>query len=253
MPLLQTRELVKAFGGVRAVDGVSIDVDERTITLIIGPNGSGKSTLINLITGFLNADSGRVIFAGKDITNKDPNEIYHYGIVRTFQTPQLMKNMSVVENLLIANVHPGERPFSALRRGFWIKTEEELAERAFSILKFLKLDHLWDRPAGTMSGGQMKLLEIGRALMTEPKMIVMDEPVAGVAPSLAHDILGKLVELRERGITVLLIEHRLDIVLGYVDHLYVMFNGKILTEGRGKEGIGRVVNDPRVAEIYMGG
>jgi branched-chain amino acid transport system ATP-binding protein len=150
-------------------------------------------------------------------------------------------------------VHPGESPLSALRKGSWLKTEEELVERAFSLLKFLKLDHLWDRPAGTLSGGQMKLLEIGRALMTRPKMIVMDEPVAGVAPSLAHDILQKLVELKKEGITVLLIEHRLDIVLGYVDHLYVMFNGRILTEGRGKEGIERVVNDPRVAEIYMGG
>ena len=253
MPLLQTRDLVKTFGGLRAVDGVSIDVDERTLTLVIGPNGSGKSTLINLITGFLKADSGKVIFAGEDITNKEPNEIYHHGIVRTFQTPQLLKSMSVVENLLIANVHPGENPLSALRKGMWIKREEELVERAFSILEFLKLDHLWDRPAGTLSGGQMKLLEIGRALMTEPKMIVMDEPVAGVAPSLAHDILQKLVELKEKGITVLLIEHRLDIVLGYVDHLYVMFNGKILTEGRGKDGIEKVVNDPRVAEIYMGG
>jgi branched-chain amino acid transport system ATP-binding protein len=253
MPLLQTRDLVKTFGGLRAVDGVSIDVEERTLTLIIGPNGSGKSTLINLITGFLKADSGSVIFSGEDITNKEPNEIYHHGIVRTFQTPQILKSMSVIENLLIANVHPGESPLSALRKGSWLKTEEELVERAFSLLKFLKLDHLWDRPAGTLSGGQMKLLEIGRALMTRPKMIVMDEPVAGVAPSLAHDILGKLVELKKEGITVLLIEHRLDIVLGYVDHLYVMFNGKILTEGRGKEGIERVVNDPRVAEIYMGG
>jgi branched-chain amino acid transport system ATP-binding protein len=144
MPLLQTRDVVKTFGGLRAVDGVSIDVDERTLTLIIGPNGSGKSTLINLITGFLKADSGSIIFSGENITNKEPNEIYHHGIVRTFQTPLILRSMSVIENLLIANVHPGETPLSALRKSSWLKTEEELVERAFSLLKFLKLDHLWD-------------------------------------------------------------------------------------------------------------
>ncbi|ACJ15646.1 Hypothetical branched-chain amino acid transport ATP-binding protein livG [Thermococcus onnurineus NA1] len=251
--ILRTENLVKTFGGLRAVDGVSIKVDERTLTLIIGPNGSGKSTLINVITGFLKADSGRVLFKGEDITNMPPNEVYRQGIVRTFQTPQLLKSLTVLENMLIANVHPGEGVISALRKSQWLETEEEYVERAWELLKFLKLDHLWDRPAGSLSGGQMKLLEIGRALMTEPELIVMDEPVAGVAPSLAHDILQKLVSLKEQGITVLLIEHRLDIVLGYVDHLYVMFNGKVLTEGKGRVGIERVVNDPRVAEIYMGG
>lgn len=221
--ILETINLSKSFGGLRVLNNVNIKVDESSLTLIIGPNGSGKSTLINVISGFIPADSGKVIFDGHDITNKSPNEIYNYGVVRTFQTPQPLKEMMVLENLLIAERHVGENVLNALNYKKWINMEEELVEKAFKILKFLKIDHLWDRKAGQLSGGQMKLLEIGRALMTNPKLIIMDEPIAGVAPGLAHEIFSYLIKLKERGITLLIVEHRLDIVLKYIDHLYVMY------------------------------
>ncbi|WP_456418693.1 ABC transporter ATP-binding protein [Methanocaldococcus infernus] len=252
MEILRTENIVKYFGEFKALDRVSISVEKGELTLIIGPNGSGKSTLINVITGFLKADEGRVYFENRDITNKEPNELYHYGIVRTFQTPQPLKALTVLENLLIGEISPGENPLKALMYKTWINKEEEMVEKAFDILEFLKLSHLYDRKAGSLSGGQMKLVEIGRALMTNPKLIVMDEPIAGVAPGLAHDIFNHILELKKKGITFLVIEHRLDIVLRYIDHLYVMFNGKIIAEGKGKE-VEEVIKDPKVVEIYMGG
>ncbi|WP_423792732.1 ABC transporter ATP-binding protein [Methanocaldococcus indicus] len=252
MDILRTENIVKYFGDFKALDNVSISVEKQTVCLVIGPNGSGKSTLINVITGFLKADDGKVIFENKDITNKEPEEIYHHGIVRTFQTPQPLKEMTVLENLLIGQIHPGEEPINALFYNKWMPFEEEMVEKAFKILEFLKLSHLYDRKAGELSGGQMKLVEIGRALMSNPKMIVMDEPIAGVAPGLAHDIFNHVLELKEKGITFLIVEHRLDIVLKYIDHLYVMFNGKIIAEGKGKE-IENVLKDPKVVEIYIGG
>ncbi|ENN96786.1 high-affinity branched-chain amino acid transport ATP-binding protein BraF [Methanocaldococcus villosus KIN24-T80] len=251
MEILKTENVTKYFGDFKALNNVSISVNKGDLTLIIGPNGSGKSTLINVITGFLKADSGKVYFEENDITNKEPEELYYYGIVRTFQTPQPLKEMTVLENILIGNINPGEEPINAIFYSKWLKFEEEMVERAFKILEFLKLSHLYDRKAGSLSGGQMKLLEIGRALMTEPKLIVMDEPIAGVAPGLAHDIFNHVIELKKKGITFLIVEHRLDIVLQYIDHLYVMFNGEIIAEGRGKE-IENVINDPKVVEIYIG-
>ncbi len=248
MIVLETQNLSKFFDGLRALDGVNIKVKKKTITLIIGPNGSGKSTLINVISGFYKATSGRVIFEGEEITNKPPYEIYELGIVRTFQTPQPLKKLTVLENLLIAERHIGEGVLSALRHSKWLKHEEELVEKAFKILEFLKIDHLWDRESYKLSGGQLKLVEIGRALMTNPKLIIMDEPIAGVAPALAHDILARLTELKERGVTFLIVEHRLDIILKYVDYVYAMANGKVIAEGLGEE----IVKNPKVIEVYLG-
>jgi len=248
MIVLETQNLSKFFDGLRALDGVSIRVKRKTLTLIIGPNGSGKSTLINVISGFYKATSGRVIFEGEDITNRAPHEVYELGIVRTFQTPQPLKKLTVLENLLIAEKHIGEGILSSLRYSKWLKHEEELVERAFKILEFLKIDHLWDREAYKLSGGQLKLLEVGRALMTNPKLIIMDEPIAGVAPALAHDILNRLTELKEKGITFLIVEHRLDIILKYVDYIYAMANGKVIAEGVEKD----IINNPKVIEVYLG-
>ncbi len=250
--LLRTEGITKYFGGFRALHNVSINVDEREVALIIGPNGSGKTTLINVISGTLKADSGKVFFKGADITNQEPNLLYHCGIVRTFQTPQPLKELTVLENLLIGAINPGESPWKALIYRSWLKKEEELVERAIKILDFLKLSHLVNRKAGELSGGQMKLVEIGRALMTRPKLIIMDEPIAGVAPGLAHEIFSHILVLKTRGISFLIIEHRLDIVLSYIDRLYVMFNGEIITEGRGEQGIKKVLEDPKVVEIYIG-
>ncbi len=245
--LLEVFNLFKFFGGLKALDGVSLGAERNKITLIIGPNGSGKTTLINVISGFYKADGGKVIFDGKDITNKPPHEIYKLGIVRTFQIPQPLKRLTVLENLLIANPNPGEGIFGSLSKK-WEKHEEELVEKAFEILEFLEIDHLWDREAYKLSGGQLRLLEIGRALMSDAKLIITDEPIAGVAPFLAHNILKKFRQLVERGVTFLIIEHRLDIVLKYVDYIYVMASGKIIAEGKEED----ILNNPAVIEVYLG-
>ncbi|AEA46834.1 ABC transporter ATP-binding protein [Archaeoglobus veneficus] len=247
MNILETHNLSKFFDGLKALDGVSIEVPRQNIVLVIGPNGSGKSTLINVITGFHQADEGKVIFEGEDITNKPPHEIYRHGIVRTFQTPQPLKKLTVLENLLVAVPHPGESILRSLGRG-WVSYEEEYVEKAYEILEFLGIDHLWHQESYKLSGGQLKLVEIGRALMGEAKLIVMDEPIAGVAPALSHSILDKLTKLKEMGVTFLIVEHRLDIILKYVDYIYVMANGKIIAEGREEE----ILKNPEVIEVYLG-
>jgi branched-chain amino acid transport system ATP-binding protein len=247
--ILETKNLIKFFGDVLVLDGVNIGVKRNSTTLIIGPNGSGKTTLINVITGFYPATSGQIIFEGEDITKKRPYQIYELGIVRTFQIPQPLKKLTVLENLLIAQKHIGENAISALIYSKWEKFEEELVDKALKILEFLEIDHLWSENSYKLSGGQLKLLEVGRALMTEPKLIIMDEPIAGVSPALAHEILNRITELKRRGITFLIVEHRLDIALKYVDYVYAMANGKVIAEGSGEE----VVNNPQVVEVYIGG
>ncbi len=249
-PILKLRDLVKSFGGLRAVDGVSMDVQERTLTILIGPNGGGKTTLINLVTGVYKPDQGKVLFDGEDITDRPPHEIFRLGIARTFQIPQPFRKLTVLENLLVCYPNNlGESFLSALRRGRWARIEERAVERAFKLLKLLNLDHLWDQESWKLSGGQMKLLEIGRALMSNAKLLVMDEPVAGVNPVLAHEIFKALRRLKDKlGLTIFMVEHRLDIALQYTDEAYVMASGKIISKGRPEE----VVIDPQVIEAYLG-
>lgn len=249
-PVLRIKDVVKSFGGLRAVDGVSMDVRERTLTILIGPNGSGKTTLINLITGVYKPDDGKIMYDGRDITGLPPHEVFRLGIARTFQIPQPFRRLTVLENLLVCCDNPGESFLNFLKRSKWMRFEEEAVEHAFKILKFLNLDHLWDHEAWKLSGGQMKLLEIGRALMSNARLLIMDEPVAGVNPALAHDILRSLIGLRDRlGITIFMVEHRLDIALPYADEAYVMTSGKIISTGKPE----KVVRDPQVIEAYLGG
>jgi len=188
----------------------------------------------------------KFFFENHDITNKPPHEIYRLGLIRTFQIPQPLKRLTVLENLMIAEENPGEKIINSLK-GSWIKKEEELAEKAFKCLEFLGLDHLWNVESYKLSGGQLKLLEIGRALMKNAKLIVMDEPIAGINPVLANSILERLVELKKIGISFLLVEHRLDIILKYVDYIYVMANGRIIAEGKEKD----VLENPEVVEVYL--
>lgn len=244
--LLETKNLSKFFNGLKALDKVSLEAKKDLITLIIGPNGSGKTTLINTISGFYKADEGEVRLERDDITNKPPYEIYRLGIVRTFQIPHPLKKLTVLENLMMAEDNPGERIIGCLIYS-WQKAETESSEKAFEYLEFLKIDHLWDIESYKLSGGQLKLLEVGRALMGNAKIIVMDEPIAGVNPTLAHSILERLVELKNRGVTLLLVEHRLDIILKYVDYVYVMANGKIIAEGIEED----ILRNPKVMEVYL--
>jgi len=248
--ILVAEKVVKRFGGVVAVDGATVKVRRKTITLLIGPNGSGKSTLLNVIAGFYRPDGGRVVFEGRDVTGWPPHKLYHLGMARTFQVPQPFHKLTVLENVLLAaRGHPGESFAAPLQRRRWLPREEELVDRAFSILRLVGLVHLWDQPAGQLSGGQMKLLEIARVLMSGAKMILMDEPIAGVNPTLAHEILQFLVKLRDQGITFFVIEHRLDIAMKYVDYVYAMARGRVIAEGRPEE----VVSNPLVIDSYLGG
>lgn len=249
--LLTVRDVRKTFGGLVALDNVNINVEKGLITMLIGPNGSGKTTLINCITGFYKPDSGRVLFDGKEITGWPPHRVYDQGLVRTFQIPQPFQNLTVLENLITAyRNNPGESFIKALRRKSWIQEEKQATEMAFEFLELLNLHHMWNRPATHLSGGQMKLVEAGRAIMSGARMILMDEPAAGIFPKLAHEVFSHLTEMKNKmGVTFLIIEHRLELILPYVDYVYAMQTGNIISEGNPKE----VLKDPTVIDSYLGG
>jgi branched-chain amino acid transport system ATP-binding protein len=248
---LKVVEVVKNFGGLKALDSVSLEVEPKKITILIGPNGSGKTTLINVISGFYTPDSGKIFYKEKDITGLKPFQIYNMGISRTFQVPALFWKLTVLENMLVAEKkNPGERFTGFVFKRFWIKKEKETVEKAFKILDLIGLSKLYDTPATSLSGGQMKLLEIGRALMSEAETILMDEPVSGVNPTLAHEIFTRLVSLKNQlGITFFIVEHRLDIALNYVDSVIAMAYGKVISSGVPEI----VMADPRLIEAYLGG
>ncbi len=249
--VLKVKGVRKTFGGLVALDNVSINVEKRLMTMLIGPNGSGKTTLINCVTGFYKPDRGRVWFDGMEITKFPPHKVYETGLVRTFQIPQPFQRLTILENLLTAyRGNPGESFLKALNRKAWVKEEEKATEMAFEFLELLNLDHMWNRPATHLSGGQMKLVEAGRAIMSGAKMILMDEPAAGIYPKLAHEVFSQLTEMKKKlGVTFLIIEHRLELVLPYVDYVYAMSAGKIISEGKPKE----VLSDPAVIDSYLGG
>jgi branched-chain amino acid transport system ATP-binding protein len=252
LPLaIQIQNVSKSFGSLRAVDDVSVDVEEKALTILIGPNGSGKTTLINTIAGFYPPDSGKVILQGRDITGLPPHEIYRLGLARTFQIPNLFWKLNVLENATVAaKGNPGESFVRSLVRSSWSKEEDEVTETAFRTLKLVGLYDVWDKPADSLSGGQMKLLEIGRALMGGAKVVLLDEPISGVNPTLAHEIFSKLVSLRtDLGVTFFIIEHRLDIALKYIDTVVAMAYGKLLASGKPE----LVMADPKLIEAYLGG
>jgi amino acid/amide ABC transporter ATP-binding protein 1, HAAT family (TC 3.A.1.4.-) len=248
LPLLKLDSVSKYFGGVKALDNVTLEVERSKFTLLIGPNGSGKTTLINVVTGVYKPDSGKIFLEDINVTGKRPHEIYKLGVVRTFQNPQVFPSLSVLDNVILG-VSPirGESIIRSLFRPLWIKEEEELAEKAYNVLKIVKLDKLWDRPAKELSGGQIKLLEIARALMTKPKLLIMDEPLAGVHPQLAKEILNILTGLK-KDVGIFVVEHRLDIVANYADYVYAMFMGKVIAKGSTND----VLNDPAVIDAYLG-
>jgi len=248
LPLLKLDSVSKYFGGIKALDNVTLEVERSKFTLLIGPNGSGKTTLINVVTGVYKPDSGKIFLEDINVTGKRPHEIYKLGVVRTFQNPQVFPSLSVLDNVILG-VSPirGESIIRSLFRPLWIKEEEELAEKAYNVLKIVKLDKLWDRPAKELSGGQIKLLEIARALMTKPKLLIMDEPLAGVHPQLAKEILNILTGLK-KDVGIFVVEHRLDIVANYADYVYAMFMGKVIAKGSTND----VLNDPAVIDAYLG-
>ncbi len=250
MPLLSITGLTKRFGGVVALDGADLSVEAGTLTGLIGPNGAGKSTLFNVVSGFVPADSGRTIFDGRDVTGARADAITRAGLVRTFQIPRPFARMTVMENLLAyAQGHPGDTlAVALLARGRARAAEAGVVARAHAVAERLGLSAVLDNRAAEISGGQKKLVEIGRALMAEPKMILLDEPMAGVNPTLAETIAGHLQGLVADGITLLLIEHNMGLIARLCDPVIVMAQGRHLTSGRFAE----VAADAHVQEVYMG-
>ncbi len=250
--VLVADNVVKRFGGIVALDGVTIRIPRGKVTLLIGPNGSGKSTLVNVITGFIEPDAGRVYYKGRDITRLPAHERAKLGIARTFQIPRPFTNLTVLENLLVSvDGNPGENRFlAAFTRGLWRPFEKRITARAFEVLRWVGLEDKWDVRASELSGGQMKLLEIARAIMRGADTIIMDEPAAGVNPVLADSIFERLRSLaNERGITFLVVEHRIGLVSKYVDYVYAMNMGRVISEGPPE----KVLTDKAVLESYLGG
>lgn len=250
-PILRTVNIHKRFGGVVALRGVDLTVNNRFITLVIGPNGSGKTTLVNVVSGLLEPDEGSIFFDGREITRLPPHERFRAGLVRTFQTPRLFTSLSVLENVLVPlREYYEERVLELLLSDKWMLREREYLEKAFQILRLLNLDGLWDAPASDLSGGQMKLLELARALMSDPRLVILDEPLAGVNPSLANDIMKHILSIRDKlSVSFLIVEHRLDIALRYTDYVFAMHQGRIIAEGAPDV----VIKHPAVVEAYLGG
>ena len=249
---LRVEGLVKRFGGVTAVDGASFEVEQGSLTGLIGPNGAGKSTTFNCITGVHEPTAGSVSFKNEDITGMEPYRIARKGLVRTFQIARELGGMSVLENLMLAPKNQaGESAIRSVTpglRGGVIEEETEIRERAWETLEFFEIEHLATENAENLSGGQRKLLEMARALMTDPEMVLLDEPLAGVNPTLEEKLLDRIHKLREDGYTFLLVEHDMDVIMNNCEHVIVMHQGGVLAEGTGEE----IRNDERVIEAYLG-
>jgi ABC-type branched-subunit amino acid transport system ATPase component len=240
----------KGFGGLLAVDGCSLSVQEGTIVGLIGPNGAGKSTLFDLISGFARPDAGSIIFSGREITGLPAYKIARLGLIRTFQIPRSLMRMTVLENMMLGGQNQaGENIFANIIHRGKVQAEEiSIENKAVEILKFFDLLRMKDEYAGSMSGGQKKMLEMARALMADPRLLLLDEPFAGLNPALSERLIEKVKKLREKGLTIMIIEHAIPYVLALSDELYVLNKGAILANGRPDQ----VISDPRVFEAYLG-
>ena len=250
--MLTIDSISKSFGGLTAVNSCSFTIESQSITGLIGPNGAGKTTIFNVIAGAMKPDGGRVQFQGTDITGQPAHTLFHLGIMRTFQIPQEFFAMTVLENLMVVPAkQSGENLFYALLSpGNVAAREKEVRERAIDVLDFLRLTHVIDELAGNLSGGQKKLLELGRAMMADPDIVLLDEPGAGVNPTL----LGELAEMierlnKERHYTFCIIEHNMDMIARLCDPVIVMVEGGVLMQGD----MDTVRADPRVLDAYLGG
>jgi len=250
---LVVEHLEKSFGGITAVDGASFRVEKGSLTGLIGPNGAGKSTTFNLITGMLRPDAGTVTFDGEDITGEATHAIANRGLVRTFQIARELQEMTVLENMMLAPKHQrGEALWRSVTPGFRddvLDQETELLERVWEVLEFFDIDHIAEEYAGNLSGGQRKLLEMARALLTDPDVLLLDEPFAGVNPSLEKRLLEHIHALREQGYTFLLVEHDMDLIMQNCERVIVLHQGRVLTEGTPEE----IQANEEVIEAYLGG
>jgi branched-chain amino acid transport system ATP-binding protein len=247
---LELHGVTRRFGGHAAVDDVSFRVQPGTITGLIGPNGAGKTTLFNLVAGALPPTTGRITLGTRRLDGQAPHRVLRAGVARTFQIPRPFAAMTVLENVMLAGQdQPGERFWTNwLRPGAVAAGERALRERAGELLDFVGLGALLGAPARVLSGGQRKLLELARALMTAPRLLLLDEPAAGVNPTLLEAIATRIVALNRRGTTVLMVEHNLDLVMRLCRPVLVMAAGRLLLEGEPET----VRADPRVQAAYLG-
>ena len=249
--ILEVEDVVRTFGAVRAVDGATFTVEEHSVTGLIGPNGAGKSTLFATIAGSLKPTSGRIVFGGSRIDRTPAYRVARAGVVRTYQAARVLTRMSVLDNVLLASKgHPGERLLGVvLRPGASRDHERRMRARAFELLALVGLEAHANAYAGTLSGGQRKLLDLARVLMLEPSLVLLDEPMAGVAPTLRVELLEHILAVRrDRGITFLIVEHDLDFVMQAADRVVVMNEGRVLTVGTPAE----VRTNEQVVDAYLG-
>ena len=248
--MLTVKNVVKEFDGFRAVDDLTFKIEKNTITGLIGPNGAGKTTTFNIIAGSLELDKGEVFLADQKVDNYATHKIARMGLARTFQIPRALKKMRVIENLmLVPHGQSGENLFNSWFNSTKVEAEEEkIYQKAYETLEFLELTHLENELAANLSGGQKKLLEMGRALMADPEIILLDEPGAGVNPTLMNKIAENIIKLKEKGKTILLIEHNMDLIMNICDQVIVMSEGKHLVEGTPSE----IKSNPEVLKAYLG-
>jgi branched-chain amino acid transport system ATP-binding protein len=249
--MLELQHVTRRFGGHAAVLDVSLRIAPGSLTGLIGPNGAGKSTLFNLIAGALAPSAGQILLDGGRIDGGPPHRVLARGVARTFQVPRPFPAMTVLENVMLAAPGQlGERFWTNWTRTAVVAAQErQLRDRAYALLEFLGLAGHASRPARVLSGGQRKLLELGRALMTEPRLLLLDEPAAGVSPALLATLVDRIGALNRQGVTMLVIEHNLDVVMGLCRPVLVMAGGALLAAGEPDA----VRNDPRVIEAYLGG
>jgi branched-chain amino acid transport system ATP-binding protein len=248
--ILEVDEVVKHFGGVCAVNHASFTVDRGTVTALIGPNGAGKTTLFHIVAGFVRADSGRVVYDGRSICGRPAHRIASMRMVRTFQLTKTLEAMTVLENMMLAAPNqPGENLLSlALRPRAVRRREREIRDRALELLGIFDLAKKANDYAGTLSGGQRKLLELSRALMVEPRLVLLDEPMAGINPTLGARLIEHILRLREDGLTFLFVEHDMDVVMRHSDRVIVMAEGRVIASGEPS----LVRGDPAVIDAYLG-